>query len=41
MPPLAGLDVLDRGDFTELKALNNPPENVKTVLSAVCVALEI
>ena len=30
-------DVVKKGDVQELKAFNNPPELVKTVLSAVCI----
>jgi dynein heavy chain len=33
------LDALDKNDITEIKAFNNPPAMVQTVLEAVCILL--
>ena len=33
------LDSLDKNDITEIKAFNNPPEMVQTVMESVCVLL--
>ena len=33
------LDALDKNDITEIKAFNNPPEMVQTVMESVCILL--
>lgn len=33
------MDALDKNDITEIKAFNNPPKMVQTVLEAVCILL--
>ena len=34
---IKALDSLDKNDITEIKAFNNPPEMVQTVMEAVCI----
>jgi len=36
---IKALDALDKNDITEIKAFNNPPKMVQTVLEAVCILL--
>ncbi|CAF0752073.1 unnamed protein product [Brachionus calyciflorus] len=35
------LDALDKNDITEIKAFNNPPEMVQTVMEAVCILIGV
>lgn len=36
---IKALDALDKNDITEIKAFNNPPEMVQTVMESVCILL--
>jgi dynein heavy chain len=36
---IKALDALDKNDITEIRAFNNPPEMVQTVMEAVCILM--